>query len=198
METLNCRGLSCPQPVLRTKDFIEANPQTQAFTILVDDAAAAQNVVRFVESQGFSASLDQNDDDFEIKAERSEETTNESVGKEPAMSSEKILVLIPKNTMGSGDDVLGAGLMLSFLNTLNEMGETLWRVVFLNSGIKLTIEGAKTLPAIQQLEAQGVSILVCGTCLTHFNLLDQKGVGETTNMLDIVTSMQLADKVISV
>ncbi len=198
METLNCRGLDCPKPVLRTKDFIEANPQALAFTIVVDNAAAAQNVVRFVESQGFSASLDQNDDDFEIKAERSEETSTESVGKEPATSSEKTLVLIPKNTMGSGDDVLGAGLMFNFLNTLNEMGETLWRVVFLNSGIKLTIEGAKTLPAIQQLEAQGVSILVCGTCLTHFNLLDQKGVGETTNMLDIVTSMQLADKVISV
>ncbi len=198
METLNCRGLDCPQPVLRTKDFIEANTQVPAFTVVVDNAAAAQNVVRFVESQGFSASLEQKDDDFEIKAERSEETSSESVGKEPAMSSEKTLVLIPKNTMGSGDDVLGAGLMLNFLNTLNEMGETLWRVVFLNSGIKLTIEGAKTLPAIQQLEAQGVSILVCGTCLTHFNLLDQKGVGETTNMLDIVTSMQLADKVISV
>ena len=198
METLNCRGLDCPKPVLRTKDFIEANPQAQVFTIVVDNAAAAQNVVRFVESQGFSASLDQNDNDFEIKAERSEETSTESVDKEPTTSSEKTLVLIPKNTMGSGDDVLGAGLMFNFLNTLNEMGETLWRVVFLNSGIKLTIEGAKTLPAIQQLEAQGVSILVCGTCLTHFDLLDQKSVGETTNMLDIVTSMQLADKVISV
>ena len=198
METLNCRGLDCPQPVLRTKDFIEANPQALAFTVVVDNAAAAQNVVRFVESQGFSASLEQNDNDFEIKAEKSEETSSESIGKEPAMSSEKTLVLIPKNTMGSGDDVLGAGLMLNFLNTLNEMGETLWRVVFLNSGIKLTIEGAKTLPAIQHLEAQDVSILVCGTCLTHFNLLDQKRVGETTNMLDIVTSLQLADKVISV
>jgi len=198
METLNCRGLDCPQPVLRTKDFIEANPQALAFIIVVDNAAAAQNVVRFVESQGFSASLEQNDNDFEIKSEKSEETGSESAGKELATTSEKTLVLISKNTMGSGDDVLGAGLMFNFLNTLNEMGETLWRVVFLNSGIKLTIEGAKTLPAIQQLEAQGVSILVCGTCLTHFNLLDQKGVGETTNMLDIVTSMQLADKVISV
>jgi selenium metabolism protein YedF len=198
METLNCQGLNCPQPVLRTKDFIEANPQVLAFTVVVDNAAAAQNVVRFVESQGFSASLEQDDNDFEIKAEKSEETGSESISKKPATSSEKTLVLIPKNTMGSGDDVLGAGLMLNFLNTLNEMGETLWRVVFLNSGIKLTIEGAKTLPAIQHLEAQGVSILVCGTCLTHFNLLDQKRVGETTNMLDIVTSLQLADKVISV
>ena len=198
METLNCRGLDCPQPVLRAKDFIEANPQSLAFTVVVDNAAAAQNVVRFVESQGFSASLEQNDNDFEIKAEKSEEAIIKSATQEPATSSEKTLVLIPKNTMGLGDDMLGAGLMFNFLNTLNEMGETLWRVIFLNSGIKLTIEGAKTLPAIQQLEAHGVSILVCGTCLTHFNLLDQKRVGETTNMLDIVTSLQLADKVISV
>jgi selenium metabolism protein YedF len=198
METLNCRGLDCPKPVLRTKDFIEANPQALAFTIVVDNAAAAQNVVRFVESQGFSASLDQNDNDFEVKAEKSKETISESATQEPTTSSKKTLVLISKNTMGSGDDVLGAGLMLNFLNTLNEMGEALWRLIFLNSGVKLTIEGAKTLLAIQQLKAHGVSVLVCGTCLTHFNLLDQKRVGETTNMLDIVTSLQLADKIISV
>jgi len=45
---------------------------------------------------------------------------------------------------------------------------------------------------------QGLHILVCGTCLTHFNLLDKKQVGNTTNMLDIVTAMQLADKVINI
>jgi hypothetical protein len=39
--------------------------------------------------------------------------------------------------------------------------------------------------------------MVCGTCLNHFQLLEQKQVGETTNMLDIVTAMQLADKVIT-
>ena len=88
--------------------------------------------------------------------------------------------------------------MLNYLNTLDEMVEALWRLVFLNSGVKLTVEGAETLPAIQQLETHGVSVLVCGTCLNHFNLLEQKRVGETTNMLDIVTSLQLADKVISV
>lgn len=198
METLNCRGLACPQPVLRTKHFIESNPELAEFTVIVDNAASAENVVRFCESQGFSASLQQDDNDFEIEAVKSEENGSESTDEDLAKSDEKTLVLIPKDTMGSGDDVLGSGLILSFIKTLNEMGDALWRLVFLNSGVKLTIEGAETLPAIQHLEAQGVSVLVCGTCLTHFNLLDQKRVGETTNMLDIVTSFQLADKVISV
>jgi len=43
-----------------------------------------------------------------------------------------------------------------------------------------------------------VSILVCGTCLDFYGLLDQKKVGETTNMLDIVTSLQVAGKVVTV
>ena len=197
METLNCRGLACPQPVLRTKQFIASNPQTLEFIVLVDNAASAQNVLRFVESQGCTASLQQKGSEFEIKAVKSQETMGEAAGRDVAETIQKTLVLITKNTMGSGDDVLGAGLMLNFLKTVNEMGESLWRLVFLNSGVKLTIEGAETLPVIQQLEAQGVSVLVCGTCLNHFNLLEHKKVGETTNMLDIVTSMQLADKVIS-
>jgi sulfur relay (sulfurtransferase) complex TusBCD TusD component (DsrE family) len=62
----------------------------------------------------------------------------------------------------------------------------------------LAIEGAETLKDLQELEERGVHIFVCGTCLDFFGLLDQKRVGETTNMLDIVTSMQLADKVIAV
>lgn len=39
--------------------------------------------------------------------------------------------------------------------------------------------------------------MVCGTGLGHFNLLERKQVGETTNMLDIITAMQVADKFIS-
>ena len=48
----------------------------------------------------------------------------------------------------------------------------------------------------QEMEKE--HIMVCGTCLDHFQLLDQKKVGQTTNMLDIVTAMQLADKVINI
>jgi len=50
---------------------------------------------------------------------------------------------------------------------------------------------------LKAYEAAGLKILVCGTCLDHFKLLEKKRVGETTNMLDIVTAMQLADQVIN-
>ena len=78
------------------------------------------------------------------------------------------------------------------------MGDELWRLVFINNGVKLTIEDAETFEDLKELEGNGILILVCGTCLTHFDLMDRKKVGETTNMLDIVTAMQLADKVINI
>jgi intracellular sulfur oxidation DsrE/DsrF family protein len=78
------------------------------------------------------------------------------------------------------------------------MGRELWTLVLLNGGVKLACTGSEVLPTLQELEAEGVKVLVCGTCLNHFKLLEQKQVGETTNMLDIVTQMQLADKVVSV
>lgn len=63
--------------------------------------------------------------------------------------------------------------------------------------MKLAVEGAETLPRLRELEAEGVGILVCGACLEKFGLFDKRQVGSTTNMVDIVTSMQVADKVIS-
>jgi len=88
--------------------------------------------------------------------------------------------------------------MSSFLSTLKEMGDDLWRVVFLNNGVKLTVGGSEVLDVLKDIEARGVQLMVCGTCLSHFGLLERKQVGETTNMLDIVTSMQLADSIINI
>ena len=100
--------------------------------------------------------------------------------------------------MGRGDDQLGTLLRVNSLRVWKEMGKALWRLVFVNAGVKLTIAGTDTLPVLQELETRGVSILVCGTCLNHFGLMDKKQCGETTtNMLDIVTSLEVADKVIT-
>ncbi|MEE4113842.1 MAG: sulfurtransferase-like selenium metabolism protein YedF, partial [Desulfobacteraceae bacterium] len=109
-----------------------------------------------------------------------------------------IMVMCATDRLGFGDDALGLKLMVNFLRTLKEMGDELWRLVFVNNGVKLTIEGSDLLEDLKAYESAGLKILVCGTCLDHFNLLEKKRVGETTNMLDIVTAMQLADKVINI
>ena len=109
----------------------------------------------------------------------------------------KTLVILAADHIGKGDEDLGRSIVGSFVKTLKELGDDLWRLVLVNGGVKLAVEGAESLPRLQELAGEGVEILVCGGCLQTFGLFDKKGVGETTNMVDIVTSMQVADKVIS-
>ena len=197
METLNCQGLACPQPVVEARNFLAAHPLTSELTVIVDNQAAAQNVMRFLETRGFKASILGTDPELRVQAQKQDQGSCEMVIEKVMEKPQKTLIMITKDTLGQGDDQLGALLMLNFLKTLKEMGDALWRLVFVNSGVKLTIEGAEVLSVLQELESQSVSILVCGTCLNHFGLLEKKRVGVTTNMLDIVTSLEVADKVIT-
>jgi selenium metabolism protein YedF len=195
---IDCRGLACPAPVLQTKEALEKH-RPNVIKVVVDNEASKQNVFRFMESQNLEVTVLQEGTDFHVIGKiRKGAATQAPVEKKPDTGHKKIMVMVANDCMGHGDDELGEKLMLSFLKTLKEMGEELWRLVFVNNGVKLTIGGADILPVIRELENEGIHILVCGTCLTHFNLLDKKQVGETTNMLDIVTAMQLADKVISI
>jgi len=196
-EKIDCRGLACPQPVLKARDLAQ-NSQVDCVRVVVDNVAAKENVSRFLGHMGFQVEVEEQGGDFEIKGVRGGEAQSCEVVQLEAGDAQlkKIVVLVGSNRMGRGDDQLGSRLMFNFVNTLKEMGQELWRVIFLNGGVKLTVEGAETLEALQKLESQGVRILVCGTCLDHFGLLEKKQVGETTNMLDIVTALQLADKVI--
>jgi selenium metabolism protein YedF len=109
----------------------------------------------------------------------------------------KTLVLLSSDHVGKGDDALGRGIAIGFVKTFKEMVDELWRLVLLNGAVKLAVEGSEALPYLQELNREGIGILVCSRCLETFNLADKKRVGDSANMVDIMTSMQLADKVIS-
>ena len=109
-------------------------------------------------------------------------------------SDKKTIIFITSDCLGSGDEMLGGKLMESFLSCLKEMH--IWQIILLNSGVRLTTKVGKNLENLQELESNGVKVLVCGACLSHYGLYEEKRVGETTNMLDIITALDLADKVI--
>jgi selenium metabolism protein YedF len=195
---LDCRGQACPHPVLKTKEIVDQGEVLEV-TVLVENDAARENVSRFLERSGYKVQVKASHGDFAVTGTLS----RERVARSPEEAWEdtaahKILVLVGTDRMGTGDNDLGRKLIASFLATLKEMGRDLWCLIFLNAGVKLTVAGSEVLSSIQELEQEGVMVLVCGTCLNHFQLLEQKQVGETTNMLDIVTHMQLADRVISI
>lgn len=195
-ERLDCRGLACPAPVLKVKDILDRT-SVDCITVVVDNPAAKENVSRFLSRTGFHVQVQEHGSDYLVQGRRGAPASAEAVSPQKDAESSRILVLVGTSRLGTGDDGLGAKLMENFLGTLKEMGPALWRLVFLNGGVHLTVEDSPVLETLKNLEKDKVSILVCGTCLNHFGLLEKKAVGETTNMLDIVTSMQLADRVIS-
>ncbi|WP_321413929.1 sulfurtransferase-like selenium metabolism protein YedF [uncultured Desulfobacter sp.] len=207
MKELDCRKMDCPAPVLETKKCLENEPLSQ-IRVLVDNDAAIENVSRFLTYAGFEVGVESDGTMSVVEGTRDQaDAVKLSSGPtgQPASSSEssdnnssaKIMVMAASNKFGVGDDELGAKLMINFIKTLKEMGKDLWRLVFVNHGVTLATMDSAVLDDLRELEASGVTILVCGTCLTHLDLMEKKAIGQTTNMLDIVTAMQLADKVIN-
>jgi selenium metabolism protein YedF len=196
-QELDCRGQACPQPVLKTKEIVDQGDVLQ-LTVLVDNEAARENVSRFLERSGYQVQLAGQGGNLAVTGIRLQESPGQATTAAwEEAELRKFLVLVGTDRLGTGDDDLGRKLIVNFLGTLKEMGRELWCLVLLNAGVKLAVAGSEVLASLKELEQDGVMVLVCGTCLNHFQLLEQKQVGETTNMLDIVTHMQLADQVIS-
>lgn len=206
---VNCQNIPCPQPVMKLLELLKSSRPSD-LEVIVDNQAAFENVSRFLHSKGYALNHKEEGGIWRISAYTDEtaptalnsgNSTQEDMAQYdcmPGAESMRSLILIISPVFGSGDDVLGGKLMKNFLTTLPEMGSSLWRVILLNGGVTLAAEGSPVLSELQSLEQAGVSVLVCGTCLEHFGLMAKKAVGETTNMLDVVTSMQVAHKVIRV
>ena len=194
MEHLDLKGMTCPVPVIETKKFLETRNVVD-IEVLVDDNTACENVSRFLKSQGFEVSATAEGSNFSVKGMR---IAGEEIEKEAHFTApEKILIFVNSETLGHGNDELGRLLMRSFLSTLKELGEIPWRILFINSGVKLVSEGSECLTPLKDLEAMGVEILACGTCLDYFELKAKVMVGKVTNMYEIVSSFLQTARVIS-
>lgn len=201
-KNLDARGLACPAPVLLVKDLVEKENPSE-LTVQVDNDASRENVTRFLTTRNYLVTEDRQDGGFHLHARHKEGGGQPAQPPLPAPSAAtairpKILVVVTSAQLGRGDDRLGDKLMANYLKTLKEMGEDLWQLIFVNSGVKLTTASSPVLAELQEYEKNGVIVLVCGTCLEHFQLTELKKVGATTNMLDIVTATQLADKIVSI
>ena len=124
MTAIDCRGLACPAPVLKTKEAIEEGGLTE-IAVMVDNEAAKQNVTRFLESRNFNTSL-RDEGDFVFVFGKSDDEAvkedNQSMKKpDSEKESQKIMVMVTSDKLGHGDDGLGTKLMASFLKTLKEM-----------------------------------------------------------------------------
>jgi selenium metabolism protein YedF len=108
------------------------------------------------------------------------------------------VIVLSAETMGRGDDALGAKLMGSFLRTLVAGPDKPEAIVFYNAAVKLLAPGSAVLDALHALDDASVDLLACVTCLEHLGLTDRIAVGRVSNMREIVQRMSSAAKVVTI
>jgi selenium metabolism protein YedF len=97
--------------------------------------------------------------------------------------------------MGSGNDDLGKVLIKGYIFALTQLDELPKTILFYNGGATLTAEGSDSIEDLKNLEAQGVEIMTCGTCLNYYGLTEKLQVGTVTNMYSIVETCAKASKI---
>ena len=208
MITVDAMGDACPIPVIKTKKALAELNGSGELEVFVDNEIAVQNVSKMAANAGGDVASEQisegkyrvairlagdgttGERDTEEKAE--EKQAEKTAGKE----KKHTIVVVSSDRMGSGNDELGKVLIKGFIFAVTLLDELPEQMLFYNGGAVLTCEGADTLEDLKNLEAQGVEILTCGTCLDYYGLKEKLQVGSVTNMYAIVEAMNRADKII--
>jgi len=110
--------------------------------------------------------------------------------------SETVL-LITRNGMGEAESALQQKLITTYFKLLDENNTLPAAICFYTDGVRLAVGGSPVIDLLKSLEAKGVRLILCSTCLSYFNLTDQVKVGIVGGMTDIIEAQRRASKVIS-
>lgn len=189
---IDCKGLQCPMPVVKTKKYFDSIESGEG-TIIVDNLVAKNNVVKLAQGSGNVCAVEEKEGLYFINIikEKSEVI-------EKAKENKDFTLVVSTEKLGLGDDKLGEMLMKSYIFALSEADVIPSHMLFLNGGINLTIETSSVLESLKKLEQRGTIILVCGACLDFYNVQDKLSIGEITNMYTIVELMNSAEKTIKI
>jgi selenium metabolism protein YedF len=191
MKEIDCRGMACPQPVVTAKKALDES-EGKEFILIVDSLAARDNVKRFAQSQGAVVDVEEKANDFYLRIQKTSACDLAGSGQK----AEKVVVYMNSNFLGVGEEALGTILMRSFMKTLLDLKPIPSKLIFINSGVRLTSEGSEVLEPLRTLSGKGVEIFSCGTCLDFYGLKAKLKVGIISNMYDIAQSLLEADRLI--
>jgi selenium metabolism protein YedF len=192
MEIINVLGKPCPIPVIEAKKALRKIPAGEKIQILVDNDLSRQNLEKMAGAAGSPFEYEKREDGnilVTITAAPEARTTDAGCG--------SLVVAIGRNTMGSGNDELGAILIKGFIYSLTELDKPPEAMLFFNSGVRLTTKGSTALEDLKKLEEKGTVISSCGTCLDFYKLRDKLAAGSVTNMYAIVQAMGEAGRLIN-
>ena len=202
---VDAMGDQCPIPVIKTKKALKEITETTLVEVHVDNEIAVQNLSKMAKQKNLEYKCEKLEEQHYIIKINAEAEGVSIQQKNPAENDKEIcypdrksntVVVLSSNQMGNGSEELGQILMKGFIFALTELDELPSTVLLYNSGVKLSTEGSNSIEDLKTLQAQGVEILSCGTCLNYYDLTEKLQVGDVTNMYFILEKMAQADKII--
>ena len=202
---VDAMGDQCPIPVIKTKKALGEIKETTLVEVHVDNEIAVQNLSKMAKQKNLEYKCEKLEEQHYIIKINAEAEGVSIQQKAPAENDKEIcypdrksntVVVLSSNQMGNGSEELGQILMKGFIFALTELDELPSTVLLYNSGVKLSTEGSNSIEDLKTLQAQGVEILSCGTCLNYYDLTEKLQVGDVTNMYFILEKMSQADKII--
>jgi len=203
MIKVNAIGDACPIPVVKTKNAIRELGGSGAVEVSVDNEIAVQNLLKMAKQKEYEAAFEKKSNKeyiVTINVNGGEVSDTKPVTKATVKSDEiklkETIVVIDSDKMGDGDEEFSKTLLKGFIYALSSQDIPPAKILFYNTGVRLTTEGSASIEDLKVLEKAGAKIYSCGACLNNYGLTEKLSVGEVTNMYDIVSYLMEADLVI--
>jgi len=203
MIKVNAIGDACPIPVVKTKNAIRELGGSGVVEVSVDNEIAVQNLLKMAKQKEYEASFEKKSNTEYIvtvnvnggEASEAKPVTKTSV-KSDEIKLKETIVVIDSDKMGDGDEEFSKTLLKGFIYALSSQDIPPAKILFYNTGVRITTEGSASIEDLKVLEKAGAKIYSCGACLNNYGLSEKLLVGEVTNMYDIVSYLMEADLVI--
>ena len=198
---VNAVGDACPIPVTKTIHALSGMTEAGTVEVHVDNETAVQNLNRLATGKGLKFSAEKREEKLFVVTLTVDDpaavsgTAPEETACAPDARGD-LVVAVGSNCMGNGEEALGKTLMKGFLYAVSQVPTLPKTILFYNSGAYLTCAGSDSLEDLKFMEAQGVEVMTCGTCLNHYGLTEKLAVGSVTNMYVIAQTMMEADHIV--
>lgn len=197
MKLIDARGKACPGPVMMADDAL-SRLNEGIIEVVVDNEEVSQNLQGYAAQNGMVSELSHAGRDWKVKIVKGYGCSPRTVRKAPQAAPEPgkgLLLIIGSDSLGK-DDALGKMLMKGFIETMKVHKQLPHTLFLLNAAVHLTTTDPDTVRLLKDIEAMGVEIYSCGTCLKHYNLESELKVGNRGTTNHIVEGMQDFGKVV--
>ncbi|MEZ5071898.1 MAG: sulfurtransferase-like selenium metabolism protein YedF [Bacteroidales bacterium] len=200
MKTVDTRGMRCPQPLILLKEALEGLEAGVDVTVLTDNETSLKNMCNYLRDQGVEPGVEEEGGVHTIRTLSPgpviRDSRPEAYCSTDAPATDYV-VCIKGELMGDGDPELGRLLMTTFVDHLKLQKQLPTHVVLYNGGVKLATRQAPTCAALSELEETGIRIVLCGTCVEHYGIQYDLGVGMISNMVVITEILAGAGHVLN-